>query len=159
MTFGSGFMSGGNFIRLAHFLPNSGPYHSQPKKKLATTATTTAIQFTWICGCMVPPWWKIPAGGERQRRASYSCPPGRVSPGNLTEAWRRAPKRVKLARHSTRDRRSTLAHLTHVTHSQMLETRRRRKRGKKDLAGAAKRAKKLAKWNARKARAGAPKPA
>jgi hypothetical protein len=41
----------------------------------------------------------------------------------------------------------------------MLETRRRRKRGKKDLAGIAKRAKKLAKWNARKARAGAPKPA
>jgi len=39
----------------------------------------------------------------------------------------------------------------------MLETRRRRKRGKKDLAGAAKRAKKLAKWNARKARAAAPK--
>src|SRR5258706_858552 len=56
------------------------------------------------------------------------------------------------------DRRSILAHLTHVTHSQMLETRRRRKRGKKDMAGAAKRAKKLAKWNARKARAGAKAP-
>jgi hypothetical protein len=41
----------------------------------------------------------------------------------------------------------------------MLETRRRRKRGKKDLAGAAKRAKKLAKWNAKKARAGTAKPA
>jgi hypothetical protein len=39
----------------------------------------------------------------------------------------------------------------------MLETRRRRKRGKKDIAGAAKRAKKLAKWNARKTRAGAAK--
>jgi len=40
----------------------------------------------------------------------------------------------------------------------MLETRRRRKRGMKDLAGAAKRAKKLAKWNARKARATAKAP-
>jgi hypothetical protein len=40
----------------------------------------------------------------------------------------------------------------------MLETRRRRKRGMKDLAGAAKRAKKLAKWNARKARAAAKAP-
>jgi hypothetical protein len=39
----------------------------------------------------------------------------------------------------------------------MLETRRRRKRAMKDSAGTAKRAKKLAKWNARKARAGAPK--
>jgi len=39
----------------------------------------------------------------------------------------------------------------------MLETRRRRKRGKKDLSGAATRAKELAKWNARKARADAPK--
>jgi hypothetical protein len=39
----------------------------------------------------------------------------------------------------------------------MLETRRRRKRGKKDLAGAAKRAKKLAKRNAKKSGAGAPK--
>jgi len=40
----SGFMSVGKFIRVAHFFPNSGPYHSQPKKKLATTATTTAAQ-------------------------------------------------------------------------------------------------------------------
>ena len=95
--------------------------------------------------------------GERQWRASYSCPPDRVSPGNLTEGWRRARKRVKLARHSTHDRRSILAHLTHVTHSQMLETRRRRKRGKKDLAGMAKRAKKAKKQNAKKAGAGAPK--
>src|SRR5258706_14940469 len=55
ITFGSGFMSVGNFIRLAHFLPNSGPYHSQPKKKLATTATRTASQFRWNCGCMAPP--------------------------------------------------------------------------------------------------------
>ena len=45
ITFGSGFMSVGNFIRLAHFFPNSGPYQTQPKKKLATTATTTATQF------------------------------------------------------------------------------------------------------------------
>jgi len=50
-----------------------------------------------------------------------------------------------------------LAHLTHVTHSQMLETRRRRKRAMKDTAGMARRAKKLKKWNAKKARAGAPK--
>jgi len=41
----------------------------------------------------------------------------------------------------------------------MLETRRRRKRAKKDVAGAAKRAKNLAKRNAKKARAGAPKSA
>src|SRR6266849_1216441 len=95
--------------------------------------------------------------GERQWRASYSCPPDRVSPGNLTEGWRRAPKRVKLARHSTHDRRSILAHLTHVTHSQMLETLRRRKRGKKDLAGMAKRAKKAKRQNAQKAGAAAPK--
>src|SRR4029077_16102406 len=55
MTFGSGFMSAGNFIRAAHFLPNSGPYHSQPKKKLATTAARIASQFRWNCGCMAPP--------------------------------------------------------------------------------------------------------
>jgi hypothetical protein len=39
----------------------------------------------------------------------------------------------------------------------MLETRRRRKRAMKDTAGIARRAKKLKKWNAKKARAGAPK--
>jgi len=49
--------------------------------------------------------------------------------------------------------------LTHVTHSKMLETRRRRKRAKKDFAGTAKRAKNLAKRSAKKARAGAAKPA
>ena len=51
------------------------------------------------------------------------------------------------------------ASLTHVTHSKMLETRRRRERAKKDSAGAAKRAKNLAKRSAKKARAGAAKPA
>jgi hypothetical protein len=41
----------------------------------------------------------------------------------------------------------------------MLETRRRKKRANKNTAGIAKRAKKLAKRNARKAAAGAPKSA
>jgi hypothetical protein len=49
--------------------------------------------------------------------------------------------------------------LTHVTHSKMLETRRRRTRAVKDSAGAAKLAKKTAKRDAKKAGAGAAKPA
>ena len=71
--------------------------------------------------------------------------------------WPSGPKPVKLSRHSTAQ--PSEASLTHVTHSKMLETRRRRERAKKDFAGTAKRAKNLAKRNAKKARAGAAKPA
>src|SRR5689334_15202866 len=74
MTFGSGFMSGGYFINAAHFLPNSGPYHSQPKTKLATTATRTAIQFTCICGCMTPPFGKNPRSHLEQVLPDYDRP-------------------------------------------------------------------------------------